>query len=478
MDIAIYARLSKDPEKGPDDNGLEDDEQATSIDRQIEACLAYAKLKGWTVVRVRREPGKSGHTGVYRAEFEELLGDAEAGAVGGILVWKLDRLSRNRRDWNRVLELTDAGLVLASVTESLDTSTPAGRAMLDLLAMFSRMESENISLRTQAAFAALARAGKPRIAGRRPFGREDDRVTPHRREARILRIVACRLLDGDSVRGLVRELNRREILTTYGKRWGTNTLRRVLTSAGNVGDLVHRGEVVARGVLPPILDEDVYRQVVELLDSRRSHAGRPRSYLLTGGLARCGHPGDETIGHVQGVCGLPLVSRPEAGGWRRYICRRDDGVHLSVTADGLEAHVEELALEALTGPRLEKALARDRDAAGDDLARQIALDEQALKALHDDFYDHHLLERGEFTRRRLAMRDRIERTRAQLARRAERRVLAAIPPADQLRDAWAQWSLERRRSVLEAVFAAVIVLPGRRGMRHLDPDRVVPEWRV
>jgi site-specific DNA recombinase len=477
VDIAIYTRLSK---ASDEDDEQPEDEQATSIDRQVDDCLAYAKLKGWTVARVYREPGKSGHTGTYRPEFEELLADAEAGAVSGVLVWKLDRLSRNRRDWNRVMDLTDRGLVLASVTESLDTSTPAGRAMLDLLAMFSRMESENISMRTAAAFQAVARQGKPRIAGRRPFGRLDDRVTPHRREARILRIVACRLLAGDSVRGLVLELNRRQIRTTYGKRWGTHTLRRVLTSPGNVGDLVHRGQVVARGVLPPVLDEDIYRQVVELLaqPGRRTHTGRPRSYILTGGLARCGHPGDQTIGHAEGICGNPLVSRPEAGGWRRYICLLDGHVHLSCTADPLERHVEELALETLTGPRLARALQPGRDPAAEDLARGLAADEEALKQIRDDYYDHHLLGRGDYLAHQLTLRHRIERRRSQLARCAERRVLAELPAGDQLRQAWAAWDLERRRAVLEAVFAAVIVLPGRRGMRRLDPDRVEPIWRI
>jgi site-specific DNA recombinase len=473
MRVAIYARLSQAAEEN-------DAEQATSTDRQVSECLAYAKLRGWEVDGIYRDEGRSGFKGTWRPEFERLLDDVAARVADGVLCWKLDRLSRNRADWNRVMDLCDRGLALASVTESLDSSSPAGRAMVDLLGTFSRMESENISLRTAAAFQALARAGKPRIAGRRPFGREDDRVTPHRREARILRIVACRLLAGDSVRGLVLELNRRGILTTYGKPWSPHTLRRVLVSPGNVGDLVYRGEVAARGVLPPLLDDDTWRQVVELLaqPGRRSHQGRPRSYILTGGLAVCGHPGTETVGETTGVCGNPLSSRPEAGGWRRYICLLDGRVHLSVTADPLEEHVEELALEALSGPRLARALSPDRDPVADDLARELAADEQALAQLRDDYYDLHLLERGDYLARQLVLKHRIERRRSQLARKAERRVLAELPPGDQLRAAWQQWDLDRRRSIYEATFVAVVVLPGRRGARSLDPGRVIAEWRI
>jgi len=459
VDAGIYGRLSYAAE--------DDDQVGTPVDRQVADCLAYAKLKGWNVVRVYRDEGLSGYTETHRPEFERMLGDAQAGVINAILTWKLDRLSRNRRDWNRVIDLCDQGLILASVTESLDSSTATGEAMRDMIAIFARMESRNISLRTQAAFAARARAGVPRIAGRRPFGRLDDRSTPHPEEATELRSLAYRLLAGESIRGLCLDLNRREWTTTYGKPWTPHTLRRVLTSPGNVGDLVHRGQVAARQAIPPILDPDVYQQVCELLaqPGRRTHHGRPRRYLLVGGLARC-------------WCGNALVSRPEAGGWRRYICLKDGKVHLSVTADGLEKHVENLALTALTGPRLRRALARGRDAASAELARSLAADETALAELREDYYQRHLLSRGDFLAYQLALRDGIDRKREQLARRAERRILAEIPAGKALRDAWERWDLDRRRSVLDAVFVSITVKPGRRGARSLDPDRVDPEWRI
>lgn len=474
MRVAIYARLSQAAED-------HDDDRATPTDRQVAECLACAKLRGWTIAGVYRDEGKSGYKGTWRPEFERMLDDAAAGLVDAVLAWKLDRLSRNRPDWNRVMDLCDAGLVLASVTEALDSSTPTGRVMRDVLALFARMESENISVRTAAAFQAMARQGKPRIAGRRPFGRMQDRVTPHPAEAEQIRALAGRLLAGDSLRGLALELNRRGVTTSYGKQWTPSAVRRVLVQPGNVGDLVHRGQVAARGVLPPILDPDTYRQVVELVShpGRRTHQGRPRTYILTGGLARCGHPdGTQTIGHLDPVCGNVLSSRPEANGYRRYICLRDGKVHLSVTADGLERHVDELALVALTGPRLHRALAQGRDSATQQLADQVAADEAALAQLHDDYYDHHILERGEFLARQLRLRDRIDRQRAQLARRAERRILAELPAGDQLRAAWAQWDLDKRRAVLDAVFVAVVVRPTRRGARQLDPDRVEPIWRI
>ena len=63
-----------------------------------------------------------------------------------IVCWRLDRLSRNRPDFTRVLDMCDGGgIQLASVTESLDTSTPTGEAMRDIIAIFARMESRNIS---------------------------------------------------------------------------------------------------------------------------------------------------------------------------------------------------------------------------------------------------------------------------------------------------------------------------------------------
>ena len=83
-------------------------------------------------------------TGEYVASMAEVqrLLSSICPDVSAVVVWKLDRLSRSLRDTLSMIEdiFTPAGVRLVSVTESIDTSTPAGRMMLNLLAPFAQLE--------------------------------------------------------------------------------------------------------------------------------------------------------------------------------------------------------------------------------------------------------------------------------------------------------------------------------------------------
>jgi len=109
--------------------------------------------------------------------------------VEGIVVVKIDRLSRSTKD---VLDLADQaqreGWQLHSIDERLDTSSPQGRFTLTLLAALAQMEREQIAERTRVAMAELKRQGK-RVSGRPPFGYrfKGDKVVPVRAEQRIVR---------------------------------------------------------------------------------------------------------------------------------------------------------------------------------------------------------------------------------------------------------------------------------------------------
>src|SRR5215211_2267935 len=143
----------------------------TSTDRQLHDCLAWVKREGGEVARTYREDGVSGWSGIERKEFERLLGDIWDRIIDTIVVWKLDRLCRNHRAFQRLWEACEAtGARLVSLNEMFDSSTPAGEFTVRMLVGMAKMESDNISLRVKRALEAFRQAGRMHTGGARPFG--------------------------------------------------------------------------------------------------------------------------------------------------------------------------------------------------------------------------------------------------------------------------------------------------------------------
>jgi DNA invertase Pin-like site-specific DNA recombinase len=95
-----------------------------------------------------------------------------------LVVWKLDRLSRSLKDMLIILEkITEAGAGFRSLTEHIDTTTPAGRMMLQMLGSFAEFERSMVRERTRMGLQAARERG--RVGGRRP------KLTPHQRTEAI-----------------------------------------------------------------------------------------------------------------------------------------------------------------------------------------------------------------------------------------------------------------------------------------------------
>jgi site-specific DNA recombinase len=133
------------------------DEQVVSglgLAAQQERLRAYVTAHGGELMRLYRDEGYSGTlTASKRPGLGQLLADAERLPAGTtILVLRLDRLARHTLEALTIeAELRRRGLRLASVCEQLDAGTPAGRAMIQMLASFAELESGLIGERTFAA---------------------------------------------------------------------------------------------------------------------------------------------------------------------------------------------------------------------------------------------------------------------------------------------------------------------------------------
>jgi putative DNA-invertase from lambdoid prophage Rac len=152
--VAICARVSTHDQK--------------TLPMQIEKCSSFAISRGWDVTININEIGSGA---VKRPERERLLKLCRRREVDIVIVWKLDRWGRSVSDVVSTLqELQDLGVQFVSVTEALDFTTAMGRAMGNLLAVFSEFEREMISERVKA---GLAQAKLKGVKLGRPSAVED-----------------------------------------------------------------------------------------------------------------------------------------------------------------------------------------------------------------------------------------------------------------------------------------------------------------
>ena len=137
--------------------------RVSTIDQQTlamqnRAMREYAVRRGWTIALQVREVNSGA---VQREARERLLEAARRREIDVVLVWRLDRWGRSVTDLLTTLqELEHLGVGFVSLTEALDLTTPAGRAMAGLLAVFAAFEREILQERTKAGLAHARQNGK------------------------------------------------------------------------------------------------------------------------------------------------------------------------------------------------------------------------------------------------------------------------------------------------------------------------------
>ena len=129
-----------------------------TIPMQTRALREYATRRGWTITRQVKEIGSGAS---QRERREQLLEAARRREIDVVLVWRLDRWGRSVTDLLATLqELEHLGVGFVSLTEALDLTTPAGRAMAAMLAVFAEFEREVLRERVRAGLAHARQNGQ------------------------------------------------------------------------------------------------------------------------------------------------------------------------------------------------------------------------------------------------------------------------------------------------------------------------------
>lgn len=283
MRVALYPRVSG-----------HEQEDNYSIPEQIERMKKYCDAKDWMVYKIYTDSVYSG-ADMDRPGLQSLIKDCEDGKFDMVLVYKLDRLSRSQKDTlyliEDVFEKNNVGFT--SMTENFDTSTPHGKFIVGILAVFAQLEREKIKERTTMGKKARAAEGKWHGSKWVPIGYdyEDGLLKPNEYEKMQILEIADLFLKRTPVRTIANMMTENGYRHKHGE-WDAKTIRRVLANPVNLG-LIKDGDTLHPGLHDAIIEQETYDAIQVVMAERKEKYGtqaRPHKSLLAGFLfcAHCG----------------------------------------------------------------------------------------------------------------------------------------------------------------------------------------------
>lgn len=339
---AIYCRIS-----------LAAMDDTTKVDDQERQCREKCRQLGWEVAEVYTDNSRSAwRRDRKRPGWDRMLGDIAAGRAGAVCTYWGDRLVRQPRDLEDLLDLQwdhkgrkVHDLLYASIVGQYDLNNPDHVMMMRWEVARACNESDTISRRTKNHHEKRRRQGLVRPGGRggRAICFETDGVTHVPQEAEWSREAAGRILGGEGTRAVAADLAARGWVTPLGRPMSYDTLKKVLLRPRMAG-LMPDGE--SAGAWEPVLERETWERLRMVLAAKApafSYATSARRWLLSG-IAACGNE----------ACGVPLQINMSKGRGRKeyvagYACR-DGCKKVYRSAVHLDAFVSAAVIAHLANP--------------------------------------------------------------------------------------------------------------------------------
>lgn len=448
--IGVYARIS-------DDAGGE----ALGVQRQEQDCRQVANLRGWDVAEAYVDNDISAfRRGVVRPAFEHLLSDLADGNLDGVVVYDLDRLARQPRDLERLIDLYDTRRrVFATVQGDIDLGSADGLTMARVMVAFANKSSRDTSRRVARKALETAQRGVP--VGMRPFGWREDKQALEPAEAAQIRAGAKQLMAGVPLGSLTDQWNAAGGLTSRGNPWQRQTLRQMYLSPRLAGLRPYHGDVLiddagepVRGQWEPILTVEQWQRLVAKLTAART-GERPggRRYLLSG-LMRCG------------ACSGVMVGNKATGKGHFFACKpaNQGGCgQVNVIGPRVEAMVEEVILDLLGGITTAPSAVEFPGAVElTDKAERVA---QLMAA-----YAAGQLGAEVVFPAVESLQERIAVLRTE--QKVHRPVMSTTTRAE-----WPALEVGQKREIISTYVSAVVVKPAAHRGGRFDPSRIELVWR-
>jgi site-specific DNA recombinase len=479
---AIYCRISR-----------ADDDDTTGVERQLAHGQTHFRHKGIQDPDIYpdNDVSASAFSTKARPQYLRLLEQIDAGTYDGghIWMWAEDRTHRQIIElWDFIKRCRDHNITVATAGTEYDLADEDQLTMWMFKVRMAEAEVAKTSKRLRDQRLAVAEAGYAHPNGERHFGFQHWVKDPTKpkgstmegtrvrtdiilAERAHIREAVQRLLDGDSVRFIVQDWTARNITTTRGTPWSRFGFRRMITSPAIAGYRDHRG-TLHEAAWAPIVDPADWQAVRDLLadPARKTTTGRGPKYLLTG-LIYCGS------------CNQRMRARNhKQNGVRYYMCDysnpKDCPQRLARMVTLVDQDVTDRVIHALV--ELPKHQPTDEP---EDPTRVIYDELARLQARLDRLDDDETTAQADGDTRKLKSIRRVKvatereatARRDQLAKVTGNRVRAHAPA--NLAEVWPDLSLDRRRALVAAVVARVVVLPLKvKGSTIFDPAAIRVEW--
>ena len=292
-----------------------------SIPLQREDLINYSKyVLGIDNYEVFEDAGYSGKN-TDRPDYQRMMSRIRTGEFSHLVVWKIDRISRNLIDFSEMYEeLKQIGCVFVSKNEQFDTSSAMGEAMLKIILVFAELERKITGERVTAVMVNRAEQGLWN-GGKIPFGYNYDKETKtfsvNADEAKIVETIYSLYEQKRSLIGVVREINEKGLRQRSGAAWNPTTVSIILKSPFYVGDYVYfkrsepkggshtaimRNEtdwVTVENHHIPLVEKGRQAAILSVLESkRRSNKDSAKTYQrknthIFGGLCFCYNCGSQ-----------------------------------------------------------------------------------------------------------------------------------------------------------------------------------------
>lgn len=385
MRAALYIRVSSEEQAI---HGL-------SIEAQTEALEKWAGQEHVYVVDRYIDAGISARKKAYhRPALQRLLDDVRAGKIDIVVFTKLDRWFRNIAEYYKVQEVLETHNVnWKTIHEDYDTSTASGRLKINIMLSVAQDEADRTSERIKAVFDSKVQRCEP-VSGKVPFGYkiEGKRLVPDPETAPVAQDIFNRYVATRSINAL-----RRYVLDKYGMVYSPTGLRLFLSNERYVGK-AHGQEHFCEGIIDPgtfAIAQDAIAERAQR--NSTNHSGRV--YLFSG-IARCAE------------CGNLLSGKLVHGKYVYYRCTKYDKLHLC----SHKKHTSELVLEKWLLENTLSQLAAYNIQLGKAIAARPEIDEAAVRRRMGklrDLYLNDLIEREDYEREYLALRDTLLKAQEQ-----------------------------------------------------------------
>ena len=283
INIVVYARYSSNAQT----------EQ--SIEGQLRVCREYAKNKGYSILHEYIDRAMTG-TNDNRPEFQQMIKDSEKKTFQYVLVYKLDRFSRNKYD-NALYKhkLQQNGVKVISATEAI-SDTPEGALMEGLLEMFAELYSKDLSQKVTRGLRESILKGNF-VGGNILYGYQvkDKKIIINEEQAPAVKFIFEEYAKGTRKTEIVEQLNKMGYRTNKGKKFTKQSIQNSLSNKKYIG-LYKNDFVENNNYYPAIIDKAIFDKVQERLKLNKRFATMPKEKFLLSGKVFCGHCGANMIG--------------------------------------------------------------------------------------------------------------------------------------------------------------------------------------